>query len=148
MIGNELQNLLMSKGLTKQQAQSMTAEVCINALMPDDGKVLLDEARFQVTEMKKLISSLQAEYRKISDALLSVVEAQKDYGVITDERGKNALALYASVMALNEKYRADADKSVKVASYVTWAYLTGNNIPETFDKDIEENHESRKAHSV
>ena len=39
MIGNELQQLLMSKGLTKQQATSITAEVCVNALIPDDEKM-------------------------------------------------------------------------------------------------------------
>ena len=84
---------LIAAGLTKQQASSVTAETLVNLFMPDDGKVLIREVQGQVAEMRQLVNDLRKEYtelkRKIeglSDTLLAISEAQKEHGVITDEK--------------------------------------------------------------
>lgn len=94
---------LIAAGLTKQQASSVTAETLVNLFMPDDGKVLIREAQGQVAEMRQLVNDLKKEYtdlkRKVeglSDTLLAISEAQKEHGVITDEKTRNVVALYAA----------------------------------------------------
>ena len=39
---------LIAAGLSKQQASSVTAETLVNLFMPDDGKMLIREAKGQV----------------------------------------------------------------------------------------------------
>ena len=46
---------LMLAGLTKQQATSTTANTLVRLFMPEDGKMLLQEAKQQVDEMKSLV---------------------------------------------------------------------------------------------
>ena len=122
----------MAAGLTKQQASSVTAETLVNLFMQDDGKILIKEAQLQVSEMQKTVSDLKAEYKdlqqkihSISETLLSVVEAQNEYGVVTDEKAKNVVALYAALLAMNENAGADPNDSVKNAGYILYAYLGG-----------------------
>ena len=122
----------MAAGLTKQQASSVTAETLVNLFMQDDGKILIKEAQLQVSEMQKTVSDLKEEYRRleqkihsISDTLLSISKAQKEHGDITDEKAKNIVALYAALLAMNEKAGADPNDSVKNAGYVLYAYLGG-----------------------
>lgn len=129
---SELMRRLMAAGLTKQQASSVTAETLVNLFMQDDGKILIKEAQLQVSEMQKTVSDLKAEYKdlqqkihSISETLLSVVEAQNEHGVVTDEKAKNVVALYAALLAMNENAGADPNDSVKNAGYILYAYLGG-----------------------
>ena len=129
---DELIRKLMAAGLTKQQASSITAETITNLYMNDDGKILIAEAKRQVDQMKTVINDLEHEYRmlkskisEISDNLLNVIEAQKEHGTITDDKAKNIVALYASLLSMNENMGADPNDSVKNASYILYAYLGG-----------------------
>lgn len=47
---------LMQAGLTKQQASSVTADTIIRLLMPEDGKVLIQEAKGQVSRYNQLFT--------------------------------------------------------------------------------------------
>lgn len=123
---------LIAAGLSKQQASSVTAETLVNLFMPDDGKMLIREAKGQVDEMRQLVNNLRKEYaelkRKIeglSDTLLAISEAQKEHGVITDEKARNVVALYAALLTMSEKAGADAEDAVRNAGYVVYAYLGG-----------------------
>ena len=87
----ELKERLMAAGLTKQQASSATAETLVRLFMDDDSKILIREAQQQVSEMRELVRKLHHDYNSIiekmnsvSDTLLSITEAQNEYGVITD----------------------------------------------------------------
>lgn len=87
---------LIAAGLTKQQASSVTAETLVNLFMNDDGKTLIREAQQQVSEMHALIKKLRVEYddlvkkiNTVSAVILSVSEAQSEYGLVTDEKAKN-----------------------------------------------------------
>ena len=104
----DLVKQLMAAGLSKQQASSVTAETLVRLFMKEDGKILIKEAQRQVTEMQALVDGLKAEYdgllqqfRQLSETLLSVTEAQKEHGSITDDRAKNVVALYGALLSMN-----------------------------------------------
>lgn len=123
---------LMQAGLTKQQASSVTADTIVRLLMPEDGKVLIQEAKGQVEEMKQILSATRREYydlvqkmKEISDTITAVVEAQKKYGTVDDDKARNVIALYGALLEMNEKAGAPGSDSVKNAGYVLYAYLGG-----------------------
>ena len=129
---DDLKERLMAAGLTKQQASSATAETLVRLFMSDDGKILIREARQQVSEMRELVLSLRHDYNSViekmnavSATILSITEAQSEYGAITDEKAKNVVALYAALLSMNAKAGADGSDAVRNASYVVYAYLGG-----------------------
>ena len=135
MITEELINLLMDSGLTKQQANSLTAEACIKALMPEDGKELIAEARRVVNSMNHDLFALRKEYTGLADTILQIEKAQQDYGAITDDRAKNALSLYVSLMSINEKMKVRPEQSAETVGYIVYAYLGGKNANFEADDD-------------
>ncbi len=129
---DDLVRQLMAAGLSKQQASSVTAETLVRLFMKEDGKILIKEAQRQVTEMQALVDGLKAEYdgllqqfRQLSETLLSVTEAQKEHGSITDDRAKNVVALYGALLSINERAGAEPADAVRNAGYVVYAYLGG-----------------------
>ena len=129
---DDLVRQLMAAGLSKQQASSVTAETLVRLFMKEDGKILIKEAQRQVTEMQALVDGLKAEYdgllqqfRQLSETLLSVTEAQKEHGSITDDRAKNVVALYGALLSMNERAGAEPADAVRNAGYVVYAYLGG-----------------------
>ena len=129
---DELIKRLIAAGLNKQQATSVTAETLVKLFMPEDGKMLLEEARLQVTEMQRTVNQLKIEYgelkkkiESVSDTLLAISEAQKEHGEGTEEKAKNLIALYGALLTMNEKCGADGPEAVNNASYVAYAYLGG-----------------------
>lgn len=131
-MSDDLIKRLMAAGLTKQQASSATAETLVRLFMPEDGKMLIHEATQQVMEMQAIVSSLRKEYKElsskiqqISDDILAVVEAQKEFGSVTDEKARNVIALYSALLGMNHRAGADGTESVRNAGYVLYAYLGG-----------------------
>jgi len=129
---DDLVRQLMAAGLSKQQASSVTAETLVRLFMKEDGKILIKEAQREVTEMQALVDGLKAEYdgllqqfRQLSETLLSVTEAQKEHGSITDDRAKNVVALYGALLSMNERAGAEPADAVRNAGYVVYAYLGG-----------------------
>ena len=123
---------LMLAGLTKQQATSTTANTLVRLFMPEDGKMLLQEARQQVAEMQALVDRLKDEYTNLqgkldslSATLIAVSEAQEQHGSVTDEKARNIIALYGALLAMSQKAGADAEDAVRNASYILYAYLGG-----------------------
>lgn len=123
---------LMAAGLTKQQASSVTAETLVSLFMPNDGKMLMREAQLRVAEMQKTVDALRRDYQelkerigRISDTLLAVQDAQEKHGEIQDEKAKNVIALYAALLAMNEKRGVSATASAESAGYIVYAYLDG-----------------------
>ena len=123
---------LIAAGLSKQQASSVTAETLVQLFMQEDGRILIKEAQTQVSEMRGMVNNLRSEYQVLkekicvfSETLNSIAEAQKEYGTITDEKAKNVVALYASLLSMNEKAGAESTDAVRSASYIVYAYLGG-----------------------
>ena len=128
----DLISRLIAAGLTKQQASSVTAETLVKLFMPDDGKMLIREAQKQVSEMQSMVNGIRKEYNDLkqkidglSDTLLAITKAQREHGVITDEKARNVVALYAALIGMSEKAGADATEAVRNAGYVLYAYLGG-----------------------
>lgn len=132
MITEQMKEQLMAIGLTKQQAASATAEAVVNYLMNDDGKILIQEAQNQVTEMQELVNSLRREFLQlkkkietVAGTLLDIAQAQEEHGAFTDEKARNAVALYGAIINMNERAGAKGADSVNNAGYVTYAFLGG-----------------------
>lgn len=132
MLSEDMIKRLIAAGISKQQANSTTADVVANFFMNEDEKTLIREARIQVNEMYNLVADLRVEFsslkKKIEETagfLLDIAEAQEKHGAITDERAKNAVALYATLLSMNERAGAKGSDSVNNAGYVTYAYLGG-----------------------
>jgi len=129
---DDLIRRLIAAGLTKQQASSTTAETLVRLFMPEDGKMLIREAKQQVAEMQATVASLRDEYndltvkiKQLSDNVLAAIEAQKEFGSITDEKARNAVALYSALLGMNQRAGADGTEAVRNAGYVMYAYLGG-----------------------
>ena len=129
---DELVRRLMAAGLTKQQANSVTAETLVNLFMNDDGKTLITEARRQVAEMSKTVRLLTKDYEdlkakidSIAGTLITINEAQEQYGSVSDEKAKNIIALYAALLSMNRKAGSSGPDSVINAGYILYAYLGG-----------------------
>ncbi len=143
---DDLIRVLMAAGLSRQQANSVTAETAAQVFMQEDGKVLIAEARRQVSEMQGMVNNLKGQYyeqiRKMEDisgTLSGLVEAKDNYGDVADEKARNIVALYAALLSMNEKTGASADEAVKSASYVVYAYLGGQAKREiTYNRDLEQ----------
>ena len=132
MISKKMVEQLISHGLTKQQAESSTATKIIDYLMKEDDKALINEAENQVAEMKIVVSEAKQEYleimQKINDVagiLIEVDKAQKEFGIISDEKAKNAISLYAALINVATHAGATGTDAVTNAGYVTYAYLGG-----------------------
>ena len=142
---DDLIRRLIAAGLTKQQASSTTAETLVRLFMPDDGKMLIREAKQQVTEMQATVAALRSEYndltgkiKQLSDNVLAAIEAQKEFGSITDEKARNAVALYSALLGMNQRAGADGTEAVRNAGYVMYAYLGGQARRDiTYTREIE-----------
>lgn len=136
---------LIAAGLTKQQASSTTAETLVRLFMPEDGKMLIREAKKQVTEMQVTVAALRSEYndltgkiKQLSDNVLAAIEAQKEFGSITDEKARNSIALYSALLGMNQRAGADGTEAVRNAGYVMYAYLGGQARRDiTYTREIE-----------
>ena len=131
-ISKELKEQLMAFGLNKQQVNSSTAKAVAEFLMNADEKTLIQEAQRQVTEMSSIVKSLRSEYQllkgkidTVAGFLLDIAKAQEEHGILTDDRAKNTVALYAALLNMNERAGAKGNDSVSNAGYVTYAYLGG-----------------------
>jgi hypothetical protein len=142
---DDLIRRLIAAGLTKQQASSTTAETLVRLFMPEDGKMLIREAKQQVTEMQATVAALRSEYndltgkiKQLSDNVLAAIEAQKEFGSITDEKARNAVALYSALLGMNQRAGADGTEAVRNAGYVMYAYLGGQARRDiTYTREIE-----------
>ena len=128
----DLVRRLIEAGLSKQQATSATAETLVRLFMPEDGKMLIQEAKLQVDEMRATVKRLQDDYealqRKMNesiDVINTLAEVQKEFGAITEDKARNAIALYGSLISMGMKAGADGHESVESASYIMYAYLGG-----------------------
>ena len=68
---------------------------------------------------------LLQKINSISDTILAITEAQKEYGIITEDKAKNLIALYGALLSMNERNGANGPEAVTNASYIAYAYLGG-----------------------
>jgi len=82
--------------------------------------------------MEATVASLRKEYYElkkriegVSDTLLSITQAQEQYGTVTDPKAQNIVALYGALMTMNEKKGVPAADSAASIGYIMYAYLGG-----------------------
>ena len=146
ILSPQLQKKLMDAGLSKVQAQSATAKICSEVFMPDDCKVLVEEAWLQAKAANNLVNDLSDKHEKIrsridaiAGTITEIANAKSEYGIESfDERAKNALCMYSAILDMNKKIGVTGDASVDAASYCVYAYLGGQAKREiTFNEDSE-----------
>ena len=132
MVSKDMEAQLMKCGLTKQQAQNATAEKVLTYFMDKDSQTLINEAKNQVTEMRETVEEARNEYLlikreldKVAGILIDIDKAQKEFGIITDEKAKNAISLYSALINISTRAGATGTDAVTNAGYVTYAYLGG-----------------------
>lgn len=135
--------LIEEKGFTKQMVESTTAKKLFETFTEDDQKVIMFETVNKVNQMleihekakddfeammkekEKKIIGLSEQIEKLERSMIALKESENQYGKITDERALNAIALYDTVIRINERCGCDGTKTLEGASYIVWAYLAG-----------------------
>lgn len=134
----EFQKKLVEHGFTKSQAASSTAHMAFELFADMDSKEILGEMRREAKEVSSAVCKLNGELLEVKGLIIQAERRYKELKVeiatakkeimqlneemssnLTDERAKNAIALYCSVKKLNG---GQAEQS---ASYITYAYLAG-----------------------
>lgn len=126
MVSDELKAMLVANGLNKTQADSKTVQLVVDFLSTPDQKVLMAnaeavmrQANAIVDEMRRNQILLDSEIRHMKNEISSILEMMKAFsetGEITDEKAKNALALYTAIASVG---------TTEQASYIVYAYLGG-----------------------
>ena len=62
-----------------------------------------------------------------TDSTPDLDKAQKEFGIITDEKAKNAISLYSALINISKRAGATGTDAVTNAGYVTYAYLKAKN---------------------
>ena len=129
---------LMAEGLTRQQVESKTAEKVVQVFMNADKRTILQEAQAQVVKMEERIQRLYAMYEGYGEAMknqlkvfVGAAEAEQKYGVLTDDRAKNAATLFGTCIEMALKSDATPGDAVTYSSAIVSAYLGGHPTYET-----------------
>lgn len=142
----KLRQLLLEKGLTKQQVDAPVAEKMVEIF--GDGNtdgafsLLFDELGKKTAELEreranlvakinytkqKLEADFASQFEAYTETFKSISEVIDEYGPITDSKAKNALSLFAAIARIGKDLKGDANKSLTCASYIAYAYLAGEN---------------------
>ncbi len=131
-MSDEIVKQLISAGLTKQQATSVTAQTLVDVLQSEDSKMLVQETKRKVDEMVAMVEDarekhmrLVGEISQLSQSLLAIGEAQDKYGEITDEKARICVAMYGALLTMNKRAGATGNDSVTNASFIMYAFLGG-----------------------
>lgn len=137
----ELIDLLISEGLTKTQATSITAETVLKICMPNDGKLLIKEAHHQVEKMQQMVQdSITKEIEALGSTFEAVVKAKEQYGEVTDEKAKTVISLYGALLEMTKKTGVKGVDAINNAGYIVYAFLGGQARRDiTFCSDGESN---------
>ena len=141
---------LMQRGLTYQQASSKGVGLAAEILKTDEDRLLMKDTRVACAEMMQDVkeakaaalaqaAEAEAKVKEISDVVLRIKEAADENGGLTDERAKNALALYASLIDVGGKVNEEV--ALESAGYIVYAYLGGQAA-----RNIQYSEESAKAY--
>ena len=143
----KLRELLLEKGLTKQQIDSPTAEKMIEIF--GDSKtdnafsLLFDELKAKTIELENQRKDLEAKifitkatttkaleeqfesFKEMLGPIESAVDAMDEYGTITEEKAKNALSFFAAIARIGKDLKCDPNECMRSAGYIVYAYLGG-----------------------
>lgn len=124
---------LMKRGLNKSQANAKSIATIAELLSSDNSKAaerlisdkcdfMIARAESELKKMRELHSKLSGEIESISSTILAIEKSQKEWGEISDQKAKDALSLYAALLAISKEY-GGAD--IEGAGYMIYAFLGG-----------------------
>lgn len=128
-----IKELLYKNGLNKAQVESNTAKVMTKILFGEEGINTVDEVKNKcaeiITNCQKSVDEICRNYRdykekidKIGDLILAVKDSTEEYGEIKDQKFKDAICMYATLLTIQRKCGiSDPDG----ASYMVYAALGG-----------------------
>ena len=127
----EMINVLMQLGLNKQQISNQTTHKLVDYFVSEEGKeVAMKEALKCVDDMKTKLADLEHTYHELigrvndtCSTISAIKEAQEKHGELEDQKAKDALTLYASLVQINKTVHAN--NLVENAGYIVYAYLGG-----------------------
>lgn len=131
-ISDELKQKLIDEAeMTNTQASSAAVEKLLAWLTPEKLQAVMDNAEHVFKQMRdetwRELSRARRENEKaerarmstekalteFSNAFLEASKAEDEYGYVSDERGKNAIALYGHLI----KMGGDSEQALKNAGY-------------------------------
>ena len=131
----ELIKKLIDAGLTTPQATSKAAKVTVHTIMEmcaKDSAALAEEAVRTVRDAAIAVDHLKNDYdeakRSFDDRLSAfdeVVKTFQEFAEPKDQKAKDAISLYATMLSLGKRYGAQPETIVNNAGYVLYAYLGG-----------------------
>lgn len=156
MASEELkQRAIEEAGLSKQQTDSATFRETVDWFLSQSGeKELKVEMQRQVQESREQVRKMGKLYDDTLKKVQPLLDVSESSEGLSDERAKNAIALYAGLLNIIDKRfynKVDADKTVNSLSYILWAYLGGQLTPEMLETQTkqtllsEQKYEQKKA---
>ncbi len=143
MASEELkQKAIEEVGLSKQQTESATFKKTIDWLLSQSGENdLKKEIERQVCEAREQVLKMGRLYDDTLKKVQPLLDVHENSEGLSDERAKNAIALYAGLLNIIDKRfhnKVDADKTVNSLSYILWAYLGGQLTPEMLEEQTKQ----------
>lgn len=125
-------DIMRKYGLSNAQARSAAVEKILEAHEDELDAAARQNAAEIVATMRNKASALEVKANALehkiialADGLQPIIDAANDYGTVTSEKAKDALALYAALLKMNKAATIDGAKAVEAASYVVYAFLGG-----------------------
>ena len=124
---------LMKRGLNKSQANGKSIATIAELLASDNSKAadryvsdrcnfMISRAESELKKMRETHSKLASEVESISKTILAIEKSQKEWGEISDQKAKDAISLYAALLAVSKEY---GGTDIGGAGYMVWAFLGG-----------------------
>lgn len=124
---------LMKRGLNKSQANAKSITTIAELLASDNGKAadryvsdrcnfMIARAESELKKMRETHAKLSDEVESISKTILAIEKSQKEWGEISDQKAKNAISLYAALLAISKEY---GGTDIEGAGYMVYAFLGG-----------------------
>lgn len=135
----QLQELARKYGLAPNQISSSVFQKImaahtdeLNEMAILNAGAALDEMREaannitqNATALRQRIHEYERKIETLGETLQPIIDAAQEYGSVTSEKARDALALYAALLKLNRATTTDGVKAVEGASYVVYAFLGG-----------------------
>lgn len=143
ILTDEMKKELLEAGIHKNAIEhpNRTLQSVLRAHLPEKGELMLREAEAWLSQVEECAQDMReqaactkrkcAEIQADVEMVKAFRESGEKFGTITDERARNALALFAQILSIAKGAGADAEDAVTNAGYAVYAYLGGQAKRET-----------------
>jgi len=127
-VPKQISEELKKMGLNNSQIDSLAARTAVEFFLNNSGQaILFGELRDSVIAAMKKYDDLIAQMEEMGKVIKTISDATEEYGTPVDEKVRDAISMYATMIRINAAIGVDPNESAKGASYAMWAYWTGQN---------------------